>query len=71
MTPVQRRLFIALDEWLGIVVLLWMHRTHDGLFWPALVFWAVSVYAISYPWHWWKQHKEETNDASRSTQKPT
>jgi hypothetical protein len=52
MTKFQQRAFIALDEWLGIALLVYLHRTGDSAFWPVLVAWLFCVYIISYPSHW-------------------
>lgn len=50
MTQTQARVFIALDEWIGILVALRLYG--GGLFWPFVVPWAIAVYAISYPLYW-------------------
>lgn len=52
MTLLQRRLIIALDEWLGVLLLCWLRYTRDSLFWPVLVFWAAAVYLGSYLPYW-------------------
>lgn len=52
MTPFQRRLFILLDEWLGVLLLYHLRSSHDPFFWPVLAVWVVAVYFVSYPLHW-------------------
>ena len=55
MSPTARRAFIALDEWLGVLLLLWLRGKPE--FWPAFAGWFVAVYCVSYPCHWlllWK-----------------
>lgn len=58
MTPLERRIFIYLDEWLGVALLLFLHCKHDPFFWWVLPIWAVAIYGISYPLHWRLQAKE-------------
>ncbi len=50
--PIYSRIFIAIDEWLGIFVLLYLHKYDPSLFFPFLIGWAIMVYVVSYPWHW-------------------
>lgn len=57
MTPLQRRLFILVDEWLGIALCLYLWKTHDVLFPYVLTMFLVAVYGISYPLHWWAERK--------------
>lgn len=52
MTPLQRRLVIALDEWLWIALALYLHRTHDPAFWWVFAAGFILIYCISYPAHW-------------------
>ena len=56
MRAAQQRTFIALDEWLGILVAIFLFERGSALFWPFTVIWAVAVYVISYPlhWGWWQ-----------------
>lgn len=57
LSPLQRRLFIALDEWAGVLTLLHMQKTDNPYFIYTLAFWAFAIYVIAYPWHWWLEHK--------------
>ena len=52
MRAVHQRIFIAIDEWVGILILIHLHTASSTLFWPFGVTWAVAVYVISYPWYW-------------------
>lgn len=52
MKAVHRRIFIALDEWLGAGLNVYLYTTASPAFWYVFIFWAVAVYAISYPLHW-------------------
>ncbi len=54
----QRRAFIALDEWVGMLLLVYLHRADRALFWYVLPAWLVAVYAISYPLYWIEQEKK-------------
>lgn len=67
MRAVQQRTFIAIDEWLGIAVAIFLHETGSSLFWPFVVLWAVAVYAISYPWYWWSTRKAGAEPAAGDT----
>ena len=49
MKPIYQRLIIALDEWLGMLLLVYLHSHDRGLFWVVLPIWIVAVYLISYP----------------------
>ena len=59
--PLARRIFIAVDEWLGIVLLMYLHATESPVFWRVFVCWALGVYAFGYiPYwlrydRWWKR----------------
>jgi hypothetical protein len=46
------RAFIALDEWVGMLLLVYLHRVDSPLFWVVLPLWVVAVYVISYPLYW-------------------
>ena len=50
-----QRAFICLDEWLGIFLLAYLFETGSKLFWYVAIPWAIAVYGISYPFHWWGQ----------------
>jgi hypothetical protein len=68
-TPLQSRVTLAVDEWLGIFTCLYLYRQHDwvglGVAATALV---VMVYAIGYPMHW-KLEREWTARTQRATPK--
>lgn len=53
----HQRAFIALDEWLGILVAVYLHSTGSSLFWYFVIPWAIAIYAISYPLHWRAERK--------------
>lgn len=53
-----QRAFIALDEWLGIFTSIYLFETSSKLFWIFCPLWAVAVYAISYPLHWWGREEQ-------------
>lgn len=59
MSPLARRAFIAIDEWLGIFLCVYLWRVEDyvalAVFAPLFV---VAVYVISYPSHWRRQARE-------------
>lgn len=57
MTTAQQRAFIALDEWLGIVTLIYLWQSARELFWIVLPAWVIAVYVISYPLLWWRQRR--------------
>lgn len=54
MTALQARIFIAIDEWLGAGVLLYLKAVHDPSFRVVLVFWIVATYVVAYPSYWWR-----------------
>lgn len=63
MTPLQSRLTLMVDEWLGIALCLWLWRQKD---YTALAVAAtglvVFVYLVGYPMHWklerrWAEHE--------------
>jgi hypothetical protein len=58
MTPFQRRVFILIDEWLGILLCVYLWRTHDSAFWTVFIMWTSVVYGCSYPLHLWKEYQE-------------
>ncbi len=64
----HQRLFIAVDEWLGAALCLYLWKTQDQLFWPVLIIWVVMIYGISYPWYWLSHRKPR---ASSFKAKPT
>lgn len=57
MTPLARRTFIAVDEWLGWAACLYLWKTGDVLFPYVLAFHLLATYALSYPLHWRALHK--------------
>jgi hypothetical protein len=59
MSPFQRRLFVAVDEWLGILLCLYLWRTNDPAFWWVFGTFVTMVYVISYPWLWWTEWKDQ------------
>lgn len=65
MGPNARRAWIALDEWLGAALLLYLWRTHDPAFWPVLAWWALCVYGVSYPLHWLALRRERRKPRAR------
>lgn len=52
MRDLHQRTFIALDEWLGIFLLVYLDRVGSRLLWPFAITWAIAVYLVSYPWYW-------------------
>lgn len=59
MTLFQRRLFVFADEWLGIVLCVYLWKTNDPAFWPVFVAFVVLVYVVSYPLLWRYESKYE------------
>jgi hypothetical protein len=57
-------MFILADEWLGVVLCLYLWKTEDRAFWPVLITWAVLVYAISYPWYWLSYRQRSAEEMS-------
>lgn len=59
MTELHRRLIIALDEWGGILTLLYLAppEWHQRMFFAFLPAWFIAVYVISYPLLWRAQSK--------------
>jgi hypothetical protein len=53
MNPAWGRLFLFLDEWIGIFLLVyfWLHG-HWGLFAAFGIPWAFTIYAMGYPMQW-------------------
>jgi hypothetical protein len=51
-TQAQRRLFILVDEWLGVVLLCWLWHAHREAFWPVAGLWGVFVYGFGYVPYW-------------------
>jgi hypothetical protein len=60
----HQRLFILVDEWLGVALCLYLWKTDDRAFWPVLITWAVLVYAISYPWYWLSYRQRNAEEMS-------
>jgi len=52
MSPVARRVFIAIDEWLWIWTSMYIARSAPEFFWAFFAAGFVAVYCISYPLHW-------------------
>lgn len=52
MRDTHQRLFIALDEWLGVFVSIFLFEINSKLFWWFVIPWAIAVYLVSYPWYW-------------------
>lgn len=48
MTLTARRAFVALDEWLGIAAVLYVHRCDPALFWPVLALFIAFGWAVAY-----------------------
>jgi len=61
MTLLQRRLIVAMDEWLGVFLLVYLHSVRSEWFWPAFIFWFITVYVISYPGYWAKEKEAKTS----------
>jgi hypothetical protein len=58
-TSLQQRLIIALDEWPGILLCIYLRSTHSPIFWWFAIPWAIAVYGISYPLYWWWPRAKE------------
>lgn len=54
-----QRTFIALDEWLGMIILIYLFEADSVLFWVMLPLWVVAVYGISYPFYWWGREDKQ------------
>ncbi len=69
MTQWQHRLFIFADEWLGVLLLLYLYG-HAGRDTFVIVFfiWAIAIYGVSYPFYW-KLSKISFKDAVEKIQK--
>jgi hypothetical protein len=55
MSKIHQRIFIAVDEWLGAVLCVYLWHAHREAFWTVFMFWAFCVYVIAYPSYfgWW------------------
>lgn len=65
MTRFHRRLFIFADEWLGIALLLYLHRAQDPAFWWVFAAWMVTVYGLSYVPYWLDAPLDEADEAEK------
>lgn len=64
MTPAIGRLFLFLDEWIGIFLLLYLWKTGETLLFAVfLPLWAIAVYVIGYRRQWDHEERQEPIDA--------
>jgi hypothetical protein len=54
MTQLQARIIIAVDEWLGIALCVFLHERGSSAFWPVFVAFVVLVYGFSYVPYWYR-----------------
>lgn len=54
----QQRLFILIDELVGGLILLYLHKTEDSSFWPFFIGWAITTYVVSYPLFYLASYRE-------------
>lgn len=59
MQPSTQRAFIALDEWLGMLLSVYLFQTSSSLFWFVCPLWIIAVYGISYPFYWWGREDKQ------------
>lgn len=52
MTQWQHRLFIFLDEWLGIILWIYLYEKGDKAFVIVFPAWIIMVYGIAYRSYW-------------------
>ena len=58
MTAIERREFIFRDEWLGAFLCTLLYLLKSPAFPYVFIFWAICVYVISYPLHWYQEYLE-------------
>jgi len=59
MTQWQHRLFIFADEWLGILLLVYLYgHVRKDFFVVVFIVWAIAIYAVSYPLYWMTWRKK-------------
>lgn len=49
----HQRAFIFGDEWIGMLLSVFLYERGSFLFWIVCPLWLIAVYGISYPLYWW------------------